>query len=117
MLYPGKFFTNLLPRETFDIHKNSHEFRNSKGRMSVIQLDGNFIGEGVKVGSVMLPRSKFARLVTTNDVLKCRGNHKVLLLQTQLFALKEVIVRVEYPRDVLGEISVNHSLNVVTVID
>lgn len=64
--------------------------------MSVVQLNGNFVREGIEVRTMMLPGSELTRLVTTNDVLKCCRAHEVLLLQTQFLALEEVVVWIQY---------------------
>jgi hypothetical protein len=44
-------------------------------------------------------------------------NHEVLLFKTQFLALKEVIVGVEDASNVLGNISIDHSLDVITIVD
>ena len=85
--------------------------------MGVIQLNSDLVGEGIEISSVMLPRAEFARLVTADDVLQRGRDHEVLLLQTQLLTLEEVIVGVEYPGNVLREVPIDHSLNVVSVVD
>lgn len=49
--------------------------------------------------------------------LKCGSAHEVLLLQAEFLPLEEVIVGVQDARDVLRDVSVDHSLDVVTIID
>lgn len=85
--------------------------------MSIVELYRHLLGEGVEVGPVMIARAELARLVTTNNILQCRSDHEVLLLESKLLALEEIVVRVENPTDVLGQVAVEHSLNVITVVD
>ena len=52
-----------------------------------------------------------------NLYLKSGGHHKVFLLETQFFAFEEVIVGVQDTRDVLGKVTIQDGLDVITVID
>ena len=56
-------------------------------------------------------------LVASDDILQGGGHEKVFLLQPQLLALKEVVVWVQHARNVLGDVAVNDSLDVVAVVE
>lgn len=86
-------------------------------RDGIVQLNGNLVGEVGEVSANGLAGSEFGRLVATNDVLECSGAHEVFLLQTELLALKEVIVGVQDTSNVLSKITVQHSLDVVTIVN
>lgn len=49
--------------------------------------------------------------------LKSGGTHEVFLLQTELLALKEVIIGVQDLGDILSQVTVQHGLDVVSVVD
>lgn len=85
--------------------------------MRVIELNCHFIGEGVEVRSMMLPRAEFAGFVSSNDVLKSGSYHEVFLLQSKLLTFEEVVVRIKHSGDIFCQITINHSLYVVTVVN
>lgn len=58
-----------------------------------------------------------AVLVAADDVVQGGGAEEVLLLETQLLALEEVVVGVQHPRDVLGNVAVQNGADVVTAVE
>lgn len=65
----------------------------------------------------MLPWPEFARLVSSDDVLQSSSYHKVFLFQPELFALEEIVIRIKNSRDIFRQITINHSLYIVTVVN
>ena len=61
--------------------------------------------------------AKLGRLESSNYVLQRGSAHKVLLFESQIFALGDIVVRVQDARNVLGIVSIAHGLNVVTVVE
>jgi hypothetical protein len=49
--------------------------------------------------------------------LQSSGTHEVLLLEAELLSLKEIIIRVQDPGNILRNISVYHSLYVVAIVN
>lgn len=85
--------------------------------MSVVQLNGNLVRKTVEISPVMFLGPEFARLVTTNDVLQRRCAHEVLLLQPKFLTLEKVVVGVQNPGNIFREVSVEHGLNIISVVD
>ncbi|KAJ6647790.1 hypothetical protein Bhyg_03013 [Pseudolycoriella hygida] len=85
--------------------------------MSIVKLNGYFIWKVLEISPDCFTRTEFRCLVTTDNILKGCSAHKVFLLQAQFFAFKKVIIGIQDPRDIFGQITIQHGLNVVTVID
>jgi hypothetical protein len=103
--------------------------------MSVIELNSNFLWELIKINTknslfdllfslfkkFNVPNSIAiaisARLETTNDVLKSGGNQKVLLFETQFLSNKHIVVGIQNTSNVFSQISVHHSIHVVTIVE
>lgn len=56
-------------------------------------------------------------LEPADDVMEGGGAQEVLLLQPQLLALEEVVVRVQHPGDVLGQVAVKNGLDIIAIIN
>ena len=106
-----------LPGQAFHVHEDPHELGDGQGRVRVVQLDGDLVGEGGEVGADGVPAPELGRLEAPDDVLEGGSAHEVLLLQAELLAFEEVIVGVQHAGDVLGEVAVQDGLDVVTVVD
>lgn len=85
--------------------------------MRVVELNSYFIGESCEVCSMMLPRTEFARLVSSDNVLQSSGYHKIFLLQPKLLAFEEIVIGIKNSGDILRQITINHSLYIVTVVN
>lgn len=55
--------------------------------MCVIELDGDLVGESGEVDSRLATIAILVLLVAAEDVLECRTDEEVLLLETEFFAL------------------------------
>lgn len=135
----------LLPAQAFNVDENSHQFWNRKRWMGVIKLDGYFLWKQIQIVPGDLAASKLGSFEATDDILQieiklmhlsfagnkfklslekvnciypqCSRNHEIFLLQTKFLSFKMIFIRVQNPWDVLSQISVQDSLNVVTIID
>jgi len=85
--------------------------------MGIVQLDGHLVWKVIEGVTDRLPGSELRGLVTADDILQRGGAHEVLLLQTQLLALEEVVIGVQDTGNVLSQITVQHGLDVVTIVD
>lgn len=81
--------------------------------MRVVELDGHFLRQARQVVSDRLATAEFRRLEATDDVLESRRAQKVLLFETQVFAFRHVVVRVQHSSDVLGVVAIANSLYLV----
>lgn len=104
-------------RHTFNVHEKADKLGNADGRMSVVQLDVDLVGEAVEVHAHRVTRAVVARLEATDDVLQSGSDEEVLLLQAELLSHEHVVVGVEHASDVLGQVAVHNRLDVVTVVD
>lgn len=102
--------TYNIPRQSFDVDQNPHEFGDRQRGMRVVQLDGNLCREELHVGARRFHGAECCVLEATDDVLKCGSHKEVLLLQSQFLSLEHVIVGVENAGDVLCLVSVTNSL-------
>lgn len=75
------------------------------------------VRESIKGGTDSILGAKFGCLEPPDDVLKGGCHHEVLLLQTQLLALKEVVIGIQHTRNVLSKVTVKHSLDVFSIVD
>ena len=65
----------------------------------------------INLSSHSVAASKFRALIPSDNILQRRTDDKVLLLETQLFPLEEIIVRVQHLRNILGNVPVENGLN------
>lgn len=77
--------------------------------MSVIQLNCHLVGE--------LGPSALGLLESANNVVKRGRAPEVLLLETELFAPLEIVVRIQDRRDGLGSLLVRHSAFVLARVE
>ena len=91
------------------VDKDPHEFRNGDGRMGVIELDGDLVGE--------LLECFMGLTVAADDVLQGRGHEEVLLFEPQFLSLEHVIVRVEYFGYDFRLVLVRHGQMVIAMIE
>ena len=77
----------------------------------------HLIRQLLKVGASSMCASELGRFVPANNVLQCGRDHEVLLFQTEFFALEEVIVRIQHSRDVLSQVTVQHSLDIIAGVE
>jgi hypothetical protein len=92
------FFTDgpgVVPCQPFLVHEQAHEFGNGDGRVGVVELDGNEVGQFCKITFHFFESSK--------NVGQGGGHEKVLLFQAQLPALFHLIAGVEHTGDVFAE--------------
>ena len=100
----------LFPGETLLVDEDAHELRYGERRVRVVELDGHFLRQTRQVVSDRLATAEFRRLEATDDVLESRRAQEVLLFETQVFAFRDVVVRVQYSSDVLGVVAIANSL-------
>ncbi|OQA24790.1 MAG: hypothetical protein BWY59_02034 [Verrucomicrobia bacterium ADurb.Bin345] len=84
-----------LPLHADLVQQDPHQLGHAEGRMRVVKLDRDLLREAVEVGVVDLEAS--------HDVLDGTRDEEVLLLEPELPALLDVIVRVQDLRDVFGQ--------------
>ena len=70
-------FPSIFPVEIVLVDESSHQFYNGKCRMSIIDLNGNFLMKIIKC--IMF----FA--VASDNIPDCAGNKKIFLYQTEFF--------------------------------
>lgn len=88
---PGK-----IPLQMLNVNENTLQLDNSKRGMSIVELDGNLIGE-------FDPRA--ARLLeASNDVVERRSNPEILLLQAEFLAALKVVVGIQNGADSLSSL-------------
>ena len=102
-------FPGLVPAQGLVIHKQAHQLRNGKGRVRIIKLDRDHIGK--------LINSITGLFIPADDVLQCRGHEKILLLEAQFLAGDDIVIGVQYTRDVLGKGPVGDGPYVVAVVE
>eukprot|EP00047_Mylnosiga_fluctuans_P003292 m.228426 g.228426 ORF g.228426 m.228426 type:complete len:867 (+) comp11740_c0_seq1:45-2645(+) len=109
----------LGPRQALQVDQDAHELRNGQRGVRVVELDRALARELLEGGALVLAvRGASAEvLVAADDVLQRRRHEEVLLLEAQLLALEDVVVGVEYTRDVLSQIAVDDGLDVVAVVE
>eukprot|EP00128_Syssomonas_multiformis_P015811 Colp12_sorted_trinity150504_noHs@1565 len=113
----GSDFPSLLPVELLLVDEKTHKLRDGKCRVSVVQLDSDLLREVLEVGTGDVAVAEGGRLVTTDNILERGRGQEILLLETKLLALEEVVVGVEHTGDVLGQVAVNDSSDVVTMVE
>ena len=99
----------LIPAKAFHIHKNSHQLRNSYGRVGIIQLEGNLL---IQLRNIIVMFFVFCNC----SLYACR-NKEILLFQTQLFSFIMVIVRIQNLYDGLCKVFLLNSFVVITLVE
>ena len=84
-----------IPAGTILINKNTHKLRNRYNRMSVIKLNDMQLRELGKI--IAVARYKFS-----HQILQAGRREEILLLQTQGFSARTIIIRIQYTADVFG---------------
>jgi hypothetical protein len=98
-----------IPTEFVHVDEQAEQLRDGERGVRVVELEDGLVGQGVERG---------VRLqVPAHGVLQGRGNEEVLLLQPELLALHDLIVRVEDARDVLGRVLLADGLDVVAAVE
>ena len=100
---------SLIPLEAFDINQNALKLDNCKGWVSVIKLDSHLVGE--------LAPSSLGLLETPDNVMQGSSTPEVLLLQAELLASLEIIIRVEDSGDGLCTLLVRNGAFIITSIE
>ncbi|MPM34064.1 hypothetical protein SDC9_80645 [bioreactor metagenome] len=99
----------LLPLEAALVHQDAHQLRHRDHRVGVVELEDDPVRQVVEV-EVLLQ-------LVVDEVAQRAGHEEVLLLQSQLLALRGGVLGVEHLGDVLGEGLGPHRLGVVTGIE
>ena len=98
----------LIPAKAFHIHQNSHQLRNSYGRVGIIQLEGNLLIELMDI--IML-----SHVLLYSFLYGCR-DEEILLLQTQLLTCIVIVVGVQNLYDVTCQVLLLYRLLVIALI-
>lgn len=77
-----------LPRQTFDVHEDPHQFRDGKCRVGIVQLQSHFVREIIKVSPGLY--SFFRRFEPPNDVLQIGDGQKPIFNFFELFAMYQL---------------------------
>mmetsp|Transcript_6587 Transcript_6587/g.16993 ORF Transcript_6587/g.16993 Transcript_6587/m.16993 type:complete len:433 (-) Transcript_6587:446-1744(-) len=91
------------------VHQNSHQLRNPKRWVRVVQLHGDFLWKGVEAVVLLL--------VPPHDVLERRGDHEVLLLEAELLPFKGLVIWVQHRGDGLGLLLLDDGGDVVARVE
>ena len=84
----------ISQRDAVIVHQQAHKLRNGNGRVGVVELDGDFVGQVAQVAVVAQ--------VAAHDVGDGGGGEEVLLAQAQALALFGAVVGVEHLADGFG---------------
>ena len=82
------------------------------GWVSVVQLYGDLLGHSAEVSPGDLLRTKLGMFEPPDHIAESGSTEEVFLLQAEFFSFKEVVVRIQHARDVLGEVPVHHRLKI-----
>ena len=99
----------LIPAKAFHIHQNSHQLRNSYGRVGIIQLEGNLL---IQLRNIIVLFFIFCNC----SLYACR-NKEILLFQTQLFSFVMIIVRIQNLYDGFCKIFLLNGFVVITLVE
>lgn len=103
---------SLFPGQALLVHEYAHKLGYGERRMRVIELNGDLLRQARQVVTNCFATTELGRLETTNDVLKRGRTQEVLLFETQIFAFRDVVVRIENARDIFGVVAITNSLNI-----
>ena len=87
----GNDVPSVIPSITAVIQQNPHQFRNSKGRVGVVDVDGNLFVQVIQC-------AVYAHVVVYN-VTDGSSTQEVLLTQTQGLSFEVVVVRIQNLRN------------------
>jgi hypothetical protein len=99
----------LVPGHVLLVDHQPHQLGDGHGRMRVVELDGDPVGEG--------PEVLVAPQVPPDDVRQAAGDEEVLLPETELLAGLVLVVGVEDLADDLGLVLLDDAALVVAVIE
>mmetsp|Transcript_8516 Transcript_8516/g.21968 ORF Transcript_8516/g.21968 Transcript_8516/m.21968 type:complete len:211 (-) Transcript_8516:739-1371(-) len=99
-------FPRLGPPNVVLVHQKTHQLRNAKCRVCVIQLHRHLVRELIEACVLLL--------VPSDNVLQSCRHHEVLLLQTKLLSFIRPVVRVEHTCDCFCLLLVNDRTDIVT---
>ena len=100
--------------------------------MSIVQLNCHFFVKVLKLNQMVIfgqksvlfylssdsiTTTELGALISSDNILQCRTDNKILLLQTQFFAFEKVIVWIKHFGDILGNVSIENGLNVVASVE
>ena len=49
--------------------------------------------------------------------LKSGSNHEIFLFEAELFSLEKVVIGIKNSRDVLGSVTIQNSLDIITIVN
>ena len=99
----------LVPFESVVVHEQSHQLGNTEGRMGIVHLEDQLVGQVGQVGVVAQ--------VLLQSGLQGGGNEEILLFQTQLLAVPVVILGIKNITDRPGQSFLLHGLLVVALVE
>ena len=82
----------------FLIHENAHEFRHTKSRMCIIDVNADLLAKLINAHPVCL--------VMADNALHARRNKEILLDEAHTPPLKGTVIRIEIPRNLLNKSAV-----------
>ena len=85
-----------LPGQVLLVHQDAHQLRNDHGRVRIVDVEGDFLGQLIHVGAVHA-------LEVLDGVLQRGADQEVLLHQAQLLAVVGVVLRIEHLGDLRGD--------------
>ncbi len=105
----GDDVPGFLPGEFVLVQQQTHQLGDGDGRVGVVELDGDFLGQ--------FPQFVVVLGEAGEDVLEGGGDEEVLLLEAQFPAHLGGIVGIEHLGEVLGFVLVGHGLDVVALVE
>ena len=102
------YLERLIPAELMLVNQQAHQLRNRQHRVRVIEMNRYFIRQ-IGVGFMQL-------VVAAEDILYRRRHEEILLPQAQLAPGIGGVIRIKYPRHVLGVVFIFHRREVVALI-
>ena len=98
-----------IPLQPLAVDQDPHQLRDRQGRVGVVELDGHLIRQA-------LDRRVLDR-VAPEDVLDRGRDEEVLLLEPELLALGDVVLRIEHAGDGLGADLLLDRGHVITLVE
>ena len=105
----GDNIPGVFPRKTIDVMKEALEFNHGDGRMGIVELDGNLLGEIVPI--------HVAPAESSDDILQRAGDKEVLLNEAKFLAAFSLVVGIQDLGDHLAVVFIPDRLVVTAAIE
>ena len=89
-------------------HEQADQFRNTHGRVRVVELNRNMLGKAVDRAILALEAE--------DDILQARAGEEILLLEAQFFARFRRVVGIQHAGDVLHRVLFQHGKGIFLIV-